>query len=74
MASNVPRSFPTELFHVEILEGNDYCGNPTTLTDLKDAIESEIRSIGPAITSAVMNSMNRFCVKLLKFEMGPIFF
>ena len=36
---------------------HDNPGNQTSLTNLKDAMESETRSIGPAITSAVMNSM-----------------
>ena len=36
-----------------------YRDNPKTITELKEAIATEIRSIGPGVTSAVMNSMKK---------------
>ena len=52
-----PDLSPLDFLLWRYLKERVYRGYPTTQTDLKDAIESEIRSIGPAITSAVMNSM-----------------
>ena len=45
---------------------HDNPGNQTSLTNLKDAMESETRSIGPAITSAVMNSMRKRAESCIK--------
>ena len=72
-----PDLSPLDFFLWGYLKERVYRGNPTTLTDLKDAIDSEIRLIGPAITSAVMNSMrNRaeFCIQSTGGHMKNIIF
>ena len=41
------------------LKDKVYRDNPKTVTELKEAIATEIRAIGPGVTSAVMNSMKK---------------
>jgi len=46
-------------FGAMYLKERVYRDNPKTITKLKEAIATEIRSIGPGVNSAVMNSMKK---------------
>lgn len=54
-----PDLSPLDFFLWGYLKERVYRGKPTTLTQLKEAIESEIRSIDPAMTAAVMQTMRK---------------
>ena len=55
-----PDLSPLDFFLWGYLEDNKvYRDNPKTVTELKEAIATEIRAIGLGVASAVMNSMKK---------------
>lgn len=54
-----PDLSPLDFFLWGYLKDKVYRDNPKTVTELKEAIATEIRAIGPGVTSAVMNSMKK---------------
>ena len=54
-----PDLFPLDILLWGYLKGRVYRENPTTLDQLKEAIQTEIRLISPEMTSAVMKTMRK---------------